>query len=103
MASVNSEFPQAGFNGRAIIEPGTQQMRSSTGLELQVMMPVVNAPFRLYWAYNPQIMSARTLEAPIAADRSQFPNFATYFSVVGAGQPIAEKRTMFRFTIGRTF
>ncbi len=34
--------------------PGTQQMRSSTGVELQVMMPVVNAPFRLYWAYNPQ-------------------------------------------------
>ena len=25
----------------------------STGLELQVIMPVVNAPFRIYYAYNP--------------------------------------------------
>ncbi len=25
----------------------------STGLELQVILPVVNAPFRVYWAYNP--------------------------------------------------
>ena len=25
----------------------------STGLELQMFLPVVNAPFRIYWAYNP--------------------------------------------------
>jgi len=25
----------------------------STGLELQVFLPVVNAPFRIYYAYNP--------------------------------------------------
>ena len=29
------------------------QPRMSTGLELQVIMPVVNAPFRVYYAYNP--------------------------------------------------
>ena len=28
-------------------------VRMSTGLELQVILPVVNAPFRLYYAYNP--------------------------------------------------
>jgi outer membrane protein insertion porin family len=27
--------------------------RMSTGLELQVFLPIVNAPFRVYWAYNP--------------------------------------------------
>ncbi len=27
--------------------------RMSTGLELQMFLPVVNAPFRIYWAYNP--------------------------------------------------
>ncbi|MGH9560684.1 MAG: hypothetical protein ACRD3S_04450, partial [Terracidiphilus sp.] len=27
--------------------------RMSTGAELSVMMPIVNAPFRLYFAYNP--------------------------------------------------
>ena len=25
----------------------------STGLEVQVFLPVINAPFRVYWAYNP--------------------------------------------------
>jgi hypothetical protein len=50
---LNTQFPQAGFNGKVYIAPGTQKMRASTGLELQVMLPVVNAPFRLYFAYNP--------------------------------------------------
>ena len=56
ITQLNAQFPQAGFTGRAVIAPGTQQMRSSTGLELQVLMPVVNAPFRVYWAYNPTIV-----------------------------------------------
>ena len=50
---LNQEFPQAGFTGTAYIQPGSQKLRSSVGLELQVLMPVVNAPFRVYWAYNP--------------------------------------------------
>src|SRR5208337_2366994 len=33
--------------------PGTNWVpRMSTGLELQTMLPVVNAPFRIYYAYN---------------------------------------------------
>jgi hypothetical protein len=35
------------------IIPGTDKFRASTGLEIQVIMPVVNAPFRLIFAYNP--------------------------------------------------
>src|SRR5204863_1939684 len=34
--------------------PGTNSgFRTSTGVELQVMMPVINAPFRLIFAFNP--------------------------------------------------
>ena len=51
----------------------------STGLELQVMLPVVNAPFRLYWAYNPLIVQ-QFLQPPIVADRSFFPNQATFLN-----------------------
>ena len=36
-------------------------------------MPVVNAPFRVYWAYNPTRFEG-TLAAPIVADKSYFPN-----------------------------
>ncbi len=103
---LNQEYPQAGFGSVVQIAPGTQKPRASTGLELQVMLPVVNAPFRLYFAYNPSVVR-EYLQPPIVADRSMFPNQATYNSYLLANEagnyPFFEKRTMFRFTIGRTF
>jgi outer membrane protein insertion porin family len=102
---LNSQFPQAGFDPRAKIAPDTQKIRASTGLELQVMMPVVNAPFRLYYAYNPFIAET-FLIPPAVADRSLFPNqatFANYALTYARAQPFFEKRTLFRFSIGRTF
>jgi outer membrane protein insertion porin family len=102
---LNLAFPQAGYTGKVQIAPGTQKPRASTGLELQVMLPVVNAPFRLYWAYNPSIVR-EYLQPPIVADRSAFPNAATFansLATYGQQYPFFEKRTMFRFTIGRTF
>ncbi|HEY2017945.1 MAG TPA: outer membrane protein assembly factor BamA [Bryobacteraceae bacterium] len=103
--NLNGQFPQAGFTGKVQIAPGTQKPRASTGLELQVMLPVVNAPFRLYFAYNPSVVR-EYLQPPIVADRSSFPNAATFANAVasyGQAYPFFEKRTMFRFTIGRTF
>ncbi len=105
LANLNTQFPQANFSGKVVIAPGTQKPRVSTGLELQVMLPVVNAPFRLYFAYNPSIVQ-EYLQPPIVADRSSFPNAATFTNAVasyGQAYPFFEKRTMFRFTIGRTF
>jgi outer membrane protein insertion porin family len=102
---LNALFPEASFSGKAVIAPGTQSIRSSTGLELQVLMPVVNAPFRLYWAYNPNIVQT-VLQPPIVADRSYFPNSATFLNAVslfGRPSPFFERRSTFRFSIGRTF
>jgi hypothetical protein len=31
-------------------------VRGSTGVEIQFLLPVVSAPFRLIFAYNPQIL-----------------------------------------------
>jgi outer membrane protein insertion porin family len=105
IAELNGKYPQAGFDGNARIAKGTDIMRSSTGVELQVMMPVVNAPFRLYWAYNPQIAEV-ILRPPIVLDRSMFPNEATFLNSAatwGRVSPFYERRTTFRFSIGRTF
>ena len=102
---LNAEFPQASFNGQAYIAPGTQKLRASTGLELQVLMPVVNAPFRVYWAYNPSLFRGY-LQPPIVTDKSYFPNDATYKNAVATisqAYPFFEQRSMFRFTVGRTF
>jgi outer membrane protein insertion porin family len=107
VAQLNALFPQAAINARAVIAPGTQKPRVSTGLELQVLMPVVNAPFRLYWAYNLSYVNTN-LQAPFIADRSSFPNDATYQNAVHLfGSPVPggldERRSIFRFSIGRTF
>jgi outer membrane protein insertion porin family len=105
VTSLNQQYPQAGYNGRVIIAPGTQKPRMSTGIELQVMLPVVNAPFRIYWAYNPLVVR-EFIQTPVVADRSYFPNYATFAAAVttfGQAFPYYEKRSMFRFTIGRTF
>lgn len=102
---LNSQFPQADFDSRIRVLGATQKIRSSTGIEFQVLMPVVNAPFRLYWAYNPTRL-AEYLQPPIVADRSFFPNAATFAAAVtqfGMAYPWYEKRSTFRFTIGRTF
>ncbi|HWR53775.1 MAG TPA: outer membrane protein assembly factor BamA [Bryobacteraceae bacterium] len=109
LKELNSMFPSAGFGAKLRIAPDTQQIRMSTGLELQVLLPVVNAPFRVYWAYNPSIVQ-KFIQPPIVADRSYFPNEATFVNAITnpsyGGQAIPwffEKRSTFRFTIGRTF
>jgi outer membrane protein insertion porin family len=69
---------------------------------------VVNAPFRLYWAYNLSYVNT-TLLPPVLATPSMFPNYATYQSAIttlqnlGYGLPFDERRSTFRFSIGRTF
>jgi outer membrane protein insertion porin family len=105
IAQLNAEFPQANFSSKAVVAPGTQKIRASTGLELQVLMPVVNAPFRVYFAYNPWIVR-ENVQPPIETDRSNFPNEASFLnalSQVGNIYPFNEKRTLFRFSVGRTF
>ena len=105
LAQLTSEFPLAGFTNEIKIAPGTQRIRTSTGLEFQVIMPVVNAPFRIYYAFNPTIYNG-LVQPPIVVDRSMFANSATYLnavSTIGSGYNYPDRRTMFRFTVGRTF
>jgi outer membrane protein insertion porin family len=108
VAQLNSEFPQGNFGQEAFIAPGTEKPRVSTGIELQVLMPVVNAPFRLYWAYNLSVVNTNLLP-PVVLTPSMFPNNTTYQSALsslrafGLGAPLDERRSTFRFSIGRTF
>lgn len=105
IASLQNSYPDATIPNKAVVAIGTQKIRASTGLELQVMMPVVNAPFRLYWAYNPWIVR-EFLQSPILSDRSMFPNEASFrASLFQVGQiyPYYERRSIFRFSVGRTF
>ncbi len=67
--------------------PGTNSgVRTSAGIELQVMMPVIKAPFRLIFAVNPNRV------------HSTF-----YGQATGIPFRIDEKAHDFKFTVGRTF
>lgn len=83
--------------------------RMSTGLELQVILPIVNAPFRIYYAYNPLILNTRVNNAsPITRD--MFPvgaagdfTFQQALATYGLNYQLREPRKTFRFTVATTF
>jgi outer membrane protein insertion porin family len=58
-------------------------IRSSIGLELRFQVPIINVPFRLIYAYNPNARRGFVDELP--------------------GVFFGEKRSVFRFSVGRTF
>jgi outer membrane protein insertion porin family len=81
----------------------------STGLELQVFLPVVNAPFRIYWAYNP-VRLDEVAQSPSQVLRTMFPNTdaGTYTYLLSRNTfatryQLREPRKTFRFTVGTTF
>ena len=98
--------------------------RMSTGAELSVLMPIMNAPFRIYYAYNPLRLYEQPYCSPSLAGgatkqlscntnlitRSLFPadgaGTYTYQQAIEAyGQQniYREPRKTFRFTISTTF
>jgi outer membrane protein insertion porin family len=101
--------------------PGTNWVpRMSTGLELQMMLPVINAPFRVYWAYNAMRLNSSTTP-PVPITRSMFPGYNctagqpdcypaagdyTYSlaqSTLGPNYTLREPRKTFRFSVATTF
>jgi outer membrane protein insertion porin family len=58
-------------------------IRSSLGVEFRFQIPVINVPFRLIYAYNPNARNGVVQELP-----------GVFFD---------EKRNVFRFSVGRTF
>ncbi|MDT4952593.1 MAG: outer membrane protein insertion porin family [Acidobacteriota bacterium] len=58
-------------------------IRSSIGLELRFQVPIINVPFRLIYAYNPNARNGTVSELP--------------------GVLFGEKKSVFRFSVGRTF
>ncbi|MBZ5705855.1 MAG: outer membrane protein assembly factor BamA [Acidobacteriia bacterium] len=83
--------------------------RMSTGLELQVFLPIINAPFRIYYAYNPLRLDS-TATAPVPITRSMFPpgqaGDFTFQQAIRVSAPtftLREPRKTFRFTVATTF
>jgi outer membrane protein insertion porin family len=94
--------------------PGTNFVpRMSNGAELQVILPIVNAPFRIFYAYN-SLRLFKDLPQELAVDnstfRSFFPNSGagqfTYQQAIqfyGANYQLREPRKTLRLTVSTTF
>jgi outer membrane protein insertion porin family len=63
----NPDFPNTNVPTQLQIANGTNfTPRVSTGVQLVVRLPIVNAPFRFYWAYNP-LRLTETITQPAGA------------------------------------
>jgi outer membrane protein insertion porin family len=64
--NINQLYPLANQQAQLQIAPGTNfKLRDSAGIEFIVNLPIVQAPFRIYYAYNP-LRIHQTLYAPSA-------------------------------------
>ncbi len=119
LSSITSLFSKFTDNSLRI-QPGTNfKPRASAGIEFVVQLPIINAPFRLYWAYNFDRLEQQ-IAAPLTEYRSinydslrlsvgpslwdsqvlpQLRNFQVNTQRINFFEP----KSTFRFTVSRTF
>ena len=126
VTNINQQFPLANQTQQLQIAPGTNfRLRDSVGIEFNVNIPIVQAPFRIYWAYNP-LRIHQTIVAPY--DKINLENLTSTCQAMGLTDPLHpnqcdpavllqvqpvlqnpgrlhyfEPLQTFRFTVSRTF
>jgi outer membrane protein insertion porin family len=108
LSSLHSAYPYFPLPKRlSIISATNFRPHGSTGLELQVILPIVNAPVRVFYGYNFLRLNENVPSPQGAAlpPRSMFPNDATYIDALQFFQPfrLQDKKGMVGFTVARTF
>jgi outer membrane protein insertion porin family len=116
---VTGQFPNSGLNQQLSIAPGTNfRLRGSTGIEFVVQLPIIQAPFRVYYAYNIHRLHTQIIAPPDFIEpgekaflKSTFPDlWETQIQptldrlVLSPGRlNYFEPQRTFRFTVSRTF
>ncbi len=117
----NPDFPNLKIASNLPIVPGTNfKIHTSAGVELDVVLPIVNAPFRIYYAWNylrlndtingesggyflsdaiKNSLPPGVLETQIAPQLQQFILANTQHIPAN----LLEPQHTFRFTVGKTF
>ncbi len=127
LASLQQQFPGANVSGQLGIASGTNfRLRGSTGIEFGVQLPIVQAPFRIYYAYNVNRLHSQIVSPPDYINPSEIKllqdtlcggvpidscNVYKYqiaptlqeFSLNPGRLFYFEPKTTFRFTVGKTF
>ena len=83
--------------------------RMSTGAELQVVMPIINAPFRLFYAWNPLALNRQDPGYNLIT-REMFPaggagdySYDQAIQAYGSRYQLREPKKTFRLTVSTTF
>ncbi len=118
VSNLAQQFPGVSVSPTLPLAAGTNfHLRASSGAELVVNLPVLNAPFRLYWSYNLRRVSQQIVAPPsvfrLPASITQGLPFDTFQSqILPQIQSLQlnsqrinyfEPVSTFRFTVSRTF
>jgi outer membrane protein insertion porin family len=83
--------------------------RMSAGAEIQVVLPIVNAPFRIFYAFNPLRLEEQAPGENLIT-REMFPpggagdySYAQAIQLYGSRYQLREPRKTFRLTVSTTF
>jgi outer membrane protein insertion porin family len=122
-ANLTQQFPAANLKQQLSIAPNTNfRLRGSTGIEFVVQLPIVQAPFRLYYAYNVHRLHEQIIAPTPYIDPNEIKFLKNAFNSIDPAifplqiQPqlnniinnpgrldYFEPKTTFRFTVSRTF
>jgi outer membrane protein insertion porin family len=127
LTSPTGQFPNAttlgGLTQQLSIAPGTNfRLRASTGIEFVVQLPIIQAPFRIYYAYNVHRLHDQLVAKAPYIEPGEIASLKTQFNALDPTifplqiQPqlnfiqnnpgrlnYFEPQTTFRFTVSRTF
>ncbi len=122
-ANLTQQFPGANLKQQLSIAPNTNfRLRGSTGVEFVVQLPIVQAPFRVYYAYNVHRLHEQIIAPTPYIDPNEVKFLKNAFNGIDPTifplqiQPqlnniinnpgrldYFEPKTTFRFTVSRTF
>lgn len=107
LTSITQAFPFFKAPSQLQLAQGTNyQPRSTTGIQLQVIVPHFNIPFRIFYGYN-WLRLDKVVSPPAASSaiQSLFPNTPTYLGALPYFQAFRyeERRTRFGFTVASSF
>jgi outer membrane protein insertion porin family len=122
-SQLTSQFPSASLKNQLGIAGGTNfRLRGSTGIEFGVQLPIVQAPFRIYYAYNLNRLHSQIVAPTPFIEPKDITNLEHAFDGIDPTiYPLQirpqleslmnnpgrlnyfEPKTTFRFTVGKTF
>lgn len=125
LASLVSQFPGANVNPSLQIAPHTNfRIRGSAGVQVVVQLPIIQAPFRVYYAYNVHRLHEQIVAPdnfitsnekqllqdffcvttnPCSGDLSWIYNQALGLQNLSGRLNYFEPKSTFRFTVSRSF